>query len=578
MGDRGWVRTISRYAPALGLICIVSVSCSEVPDVLAPDVIYVDGTVLTMDGQGRVAEAVAVKGDRIVMVGSNRDIRRLAGAATKIVDINGRTMMPGFYAAHDHFPGSGMVAVSMVDLNSPPIGKMTTMQEIVAALAAKAAATPKGQWVVGRGYDDTLIKEMRHPTRVDLDQASTEHPIWITHISGHLGVANSRALEIAKVTRATPSPEGGVIRKDAGTGEPDGVFEEVGSIVGRHVPPVSDETKWKGFEWANRDYVEEGVTTAVVTGGGQRSVRDLWEAQTRGIVTFGIVLMTSKSDPGEFSATEAAGLQPGIGAPMLQLGSLKIVHDGSIQGYTGYLSEPYHVPFKGDTSYRSYPRRSREALTEMVKEAHRAGHQIAIHGNGAAAIDDILYAFAEAQRAYPRPDARHRIEHCQNVREDQLDRIAELGITPSFFVGHVYYWGDRHRDIFLGPERGARISPLASAVKRNIRFTVHDDTPVTPVDPLQLVSVSATRLTTSGQVLGPDQRIPVERALRAITIDAAWQNFQEDVKGSIEAGKLADLVILADNPMAVEPIKIREINVLETIVSGKTVFKRNGTS
>jgi len=263
---------------------------------------------------------------------------------------------------------------------------------------------------------------------------------------------------------------------------------------------------------------------------------------------------------------------------MLQLGSLKIVHDGSIQGYTGYLSEPYHVPFKGDTSYRSYPRRSREALTQMVKEAHRAGHQIAIHGNGAAAIDDILYAFGEAQREYPRPDARHRIEHCQNVREDQLDRIAELGITPSFFVGHVYYWGDRHRDIFLGPERGARISPLASAVKRNIRFTVHDDTPVTPVDPLQLVSVSATRLTTSGQVLGPEQRIPVERALRAITIDAAWQNFQEDAKGSIEAGKLADLVILADNPLTVEPIKIRDINVLETVVSGKTVFKRNGTS
>jgi hypothetical protein len=549
-----------------------------VPDVLAPEIIYVNGTIITMDEDGGVAEAVAVKGNQIVAVGSSSDIRRLASAATKVVDLAGKTMTPGFYAAHDHFPGSGMVAVSMVDLNSPPIGKMTTMQEIVAALAARAAETPKGEWVVGRGYDDTLIKEMRHPTRSDLDQASTEHPIWITHISGHLGVANSRALEIAKVTRATPSPEGGLIRKDPRTGEPDGVFEEVGSIVGRHVPEVSDEKKWEGFAWANKDYLEEGVTTAVITGGSRQSVQDLQAAQSRGIVTFRIVSMTSKSDPGAFSATEAGGIQAGFGTPMLQLGSMKIVHDGSIQGYTGYLSEPYHVPFKGDTSYRGYPRRSREALTEMVKEAHRAGIQIGIHGNGAAAIDDILHAFREAQREYPRPDARHRIEHCQNVREDQLDQIKELNITPSFFVGHVYYWGDRHRDIFLGPERGARISPLASAVKRGIRFTVHDDTPVTPVHPLQLVSVAATRLTTSGEVLGPDQRITVEQALRAITIDAAWQNFQEDTTGSIEPGKVADLVILAENPLTVDPVKIRDIQVVETIVGGKSVFRRNETS
>jgi predicted amidohydrolase YtcJ len=578
MIHRGWIRTSRRCAPALAALCIVGASCAQVPDALAPDAIYVNGTVLTMDKDGRVAEAVAVKGGRILMVGSNSDVRKVAGAATNVVDVAGKTLTPGFYAAHDHFPGSGMVAVTMVDLNSPPIGKTTTMQELVAALTARAAETPKGQWVVGRGYDDTLLKEMRHPTRADLDRASAEHPIWITHISGHLGVANSRALEIANVTRATPSPEGGVIRKDPKTGEPDGVFEEVGSIVGRHVPPVPDEKKWQGYEWANRDYVEEGVTTAVITGGNLQSVQDMQEAQSRQLVTFRIVSMTSKSNPGEPSVTEAGGLRPTSGGPMLQLGSLKIVHDGSIQGYTGYLSEPYHVPFKGDTSYRSYPRRSRDALTRMVTEAHRAGHQIAIHGNGAAAIDDIIHAFREAQRAYPRNDARHRIEHCQNVREDQLDQIKELDITPSFFVGHVYYWGDRHRDIFLGPERGARISPLASALKRGIRFTVHDDTPVTPVRPLQLVSVAATRLTTSGQVLGPDQRISVEQALRAITSEAAWQNFQENAKGSIEAGKLADLVILAENPLSVEPVKIRDIQVLETIVGGKTVFKRNGTS
>jgi len=209
----------------------------------------------------------------------------------------------------------------------------------------------------------------------------------------------------------------------------------------------------------------------------------------------------------------------------------------------------------------------------MVINLHRAGYQIAIHGNGDAAIDDILHAFEQAQRQYPRADARHRIEHCQVVREDQLDRIAELGITPSFFVGHVYYWGDRHRDIFLGPERAARISPLASAIRRGIRFTIHNDTPVTPVDPLHLVWCAVNRLTRSNQVLGAEQRISALEALRAVTIDAAWQNFEERRKGSIETGKLADFVILAENPLSIAPERIREIQVLETIVGGETVYR-----
>ena len=207
-----------------------------------------------------------------------------------------------------------------------------------------------------------------------------------------------------------------------------------------------------------------------------------------------------------------------------------------------------------------------------MKSLHRAGYQIAIHGNGDAAIDDILYAYREAQEDFPRTDARHRIEHCQMAREDQLDEMQELGISPSFFVGHAYYWGDRHRDIFMGPERAARLSPLKSAVDRGIRFTVHDDTPVTPVNPIQLVWDAVNRITTSGKVLGPAQRITPYQALRAVTIDAAWQNFEEDIKGSIEVGKLADFVVLEENPLTVDPEHIRDIRVLATIVGGKTIF------
>jgi predicted amidohydrolase YtcJ len=562
-----------------GLLAAAAIVLAIAADtsVLYPDTVYVNGTVLTMDAASRVAEAVAVKRDVIVAVGTTKEIRALAGPGTQVVDLAGKTLSPGFYAAHDHFPGSGMAAASQVDLNSPPIGTVKDMQQLIEMLRAQAGKTPKGEWVRGRGYDDTLLKEMRHPTRHDLDLVSKEHPIWISHISGHLGVANSLALQRAGVTRDTPQPEGGVIRKDEKTGEPDGVFEESGGLVSRHIPRMTDAVKWEGYKLAVADYVEEGVTTAVVTGGGRQSVADLQRALAMGILTFRIVSMTSKGDPGEPSAVEAAGILPGFGTPMLKLGSIKMLQDGSLQGYTGYLTKPYHVPFKGDQAYRGYPRRPREALVKMVTEAHRAGHQIGIHGNGDAAIDDIIHAFRVAQKEFPRPDARHRIEHCQAVREDQLDAIKELGITPSFFVGHVYYWGDRHRDIFLGPERGARISPLRSALKRGIRFTIHDDTPVTPVKPLQLVWDAVNRVTSSGKVLGPDERITAEQALRAVTSDAAWQNFEEATKGSIEAGKLADFVVLAENPLKVAPMRIREIRVIETIVGGKIVYRNSST-
>ena len=451
-----------------------------------------------MEGE-RVVQAVAVLGDLIVAVGSDAEVRALAGPETRVVDLDGRTMTPGFYAAHDHFPGSGRVAVTQVDLNSPPIGAIENIDQLVAALSARAEELPEGQWVSGRGYDDTLLAEQRHPTRADLDRASTRHPIYISHTSGHLGVASSLALELAGVTRDTPDPPGGVVRKDPDTGEPDGVFEESMGMVSRLIPPPTPEQTMESYRVAVEDYVEDGVTTAVIAGGGRGSLAGLQRARDAGILTFRIITMMSRGAPGQPSAAEAGGIVSGFGDEYLKLGAIKIVQDGSNQGYTGYFTEPYHTPFKGDADYRGYPRRSREDLTTMVKALHEAGYQISIHANGDAAIDDVLHAFREAQRAFPREDARHRIEHCQMVRKDQLDAIAELNLSPSFFVGHVYYWGDRHRDIFMGPERAAGISALRSSIDRGIRFTVHDDTPVTPVNPLQLVWVGVNRLTKTDQ-------------------------------------------------------------------------------
>ena len=559
------------YLIAVVFVTAIAAGCTAPGRGIAPDTIWVNGTVVTMEGE-RVVQAVAVLGDLIVAVGSDATVRGLAGPETRVVDLDGRTMTPGFYAAHDHFPGSGRVAVTQVDLNSPPIGGIENMDQLVAALRARAEELPEGQWVSGRGYDDTLLAEQRHPTRTDLDKASTTHPIYISHTSGHLGVANSLALELAGVTRDTPDPPGGVVRKDPDTGEPDGVFEESGGMVSRLIPPPTPEQTMEAYRWAVEDYVEDGVTTAVIAGGGRGSLAGLQRARDAGILTFRIITMMSRGAPGQPSAAEAGGMVSGFGDEYLKLGAIKIVQDGSNQGYTGYFTEPYHTPFKGDADYRGYPRRRREDLTTMVKELHETGYQIAIHANGDAAIDDVLHAFREAQLAFPREDARHRIEHCQMVRQDQLDAIAELNLSPSFFVGHVYYWGDRHRDIFMGPKRAAGISALRSSIDRGIRFTVHDDTPVTPVNPLQLVWVGVNRLTKTDQVLGPDERITPLEALRTVTIDAAWQNFEEDIKGSIAPGKLADLVILDGNPLTVDPTAIRDIQVLETIVGGNTVY------
>lgn len=563
----------------VGLTLVIGPVCqgndSYLKESLSPNAVYINGNVITMDSADTLAEAVAVKDEKIVAVGSSDEIQTLVGPNTKVVDLGGKTLLPGFYDAHSHFPGSGTAALYRIDCNSPPIGKMKEIDDIIEALKEKAQETPKGQWIRGSRYDDTLLKEMRHPTRYDLDKASTEHPIWISHISGHLGVANSKALEMAKVTKDTPQPEGGVIRKDPLTGEPNGVFEEgpAKRYVTRLLPSLTDEQWMKGLEWAVVDYAEEGVTTIVIAGGGKRSITRLQRASAQGLLPLRVITMASKSSPGALSAGEAGGFITGFGNNFLKLGAVKMFQDGSIQGYTGYLREPYHVPFMGDATYRGYPLRSREKLTVMVKETHKAGYQIAIHGNGDAAIDDIIHAFKEAQKDFPRKDARHRIEHCQMIREDQLDAAKELGITPSFFVSHTYYWGDRHRDIFMGQERAFRMSPLRSAINRGIKFTIHCDTAVTPMKPLLAVWAAVNRLSTGGKVIGPEQRIKPIEALRTITIDAAWQNFEEEIKGSIETGKLADFVILAENPLSIDPKEIKDIQVLETIVGGKTVYK-----
>ncbi|MGH7288348.1 MAG: amidohydrolase [Myxococcota bacterium] len=530
---------------------------------------YRGGSIVTLDPENRVVEALGVEGDRIGAVGSEEAVRAWAGDGARVVELGGHALLPGFIDAHGHYPGAGVYAYA-ADLNSPPIGSIQSIDDLVAAIRARAADRDAGDWVIGMSYDDTLLREGRHPTRADLDRVSTEHPVGAVHISGHLAAVNSRGLEALRIARDTKDPPGGRIRRDA-AGEPTGVLEETA------MEPVMADVMRPGLfgslaivEEANRRYLAAGVTTAQVGYATEGLLNLVWLSRL-GLVPLRLVIWPGAELMDAVLSGEAS--LPASDPLWVRFGAVKLIADGSIQGYTAYLREPYFVPPGDDPGARGYPRYPKDELLARVASYRAAGQQVAIHGNGDAAIDDILDALEAAQLGDPQLDARPVIVHAQMMQPDQLDRVKRLRAIPSFFVLHTYYWGDRHRERFLGPERAARISPARTAQQKDVRFTLHCDTPVVPVEPLRLVWAAVNRRTTSGQELGADERIDVTSALRAITIDAAFQHFEEDQKGSLEPGKLADLVILGRSPLAENPDDLDAIPVLETIVGGRSVYR-----
>ena len=529
-------------------------------------VIYRNGSVVTVDGANTVAQALAVRDGKILAVGSSADIGVYVGSDTKVVDLAGKAVIPGIYDAHSHFTYTGINAKFEANLNSPPISTVNSIGDLIALLKLQQAKLASDAWVTGFGYDDTLIAEKRHPTRYDLDQVSSTQPVLITHVSGHLAVANSAALALAGITSSTPNPSGGVIRKDA-RGVPDGVLEETAAqLVSKFKPALTAAQIQEGIKAAVALYASHGVTTA-----------------NDGATTAGIVAAMEQAAqvndlPLRVVAWPMLETMESVDKVVLKSGKVKIggvkdFADGSIQGYTGYLGHPYHTPFHGDEKYQGFPRYDREILAKRVLDVHKSGRQSLIHGNGDAAIADILYAFRKAQEAHPRADTRPVVIHSQMARDDELDEMKSLRVIPSFFVLHTYYWGDRHRDIFIGPDRASRISPTKSARDREITYTIHTDTPIVPMEPMRLIWAAVNRLSTSGAIIGAEQRVSAIDALRATTINAAYQNFEEKERGSIEVGKWADLAILSANPLEVAPATIKDIKVLETIVEGKSIYK-----
>jgi len=565
--------TITKISNAL-VVFILSllVACGDSEQApKPPHQIYFNGQILTMDVDEPRVEAISVRDGVIESVGNESEVMLLVEDHSELIDLEGATLMPGFVDAHGHFPGSGRTAFS-ADLNSPPIGTISSIEELLTTLAAFGEQRPEG-WLVGHGYDDTLLAEMRHPTRDDLDRISADRPIAISHVSGHLAVANSAALELMGIDESTPDPKGGHIVRDPNSPDqrrPNGVLEETAAReVSLKTLNIDATDAMRMTQLATNEYLKYGVTTASAGGMPMGLGQMVGAVSNAGTMPLRVAFFPLMEEIGDDLLSGESRLNDFAMARVV-VPRVKIIADGSIQGYTGYLTEPYHRPYKGDASYRGYPSVLRDDLFAQVAGLFEKRIQVAIHGNGDASIDDSLDAIAAAAEQHPWPEARPLIIHAQMTRRDQLDRMKDLNVTPSFFSAHTYFWGDRHVGIFMGPERAANMSPAKWAIDAGVRFSSHMDTPITPMRPLQAVWSQVERLSKSGALIGADQRIDRDAALRAVTIDAAWQVFMDDRIGSLEPGKLADLIVLSSDPLT-EP-DVRDLKVLRTVIEGEAVY------
>ena len=560
------------------LVSLTLVACDQ-REAINADRIFHNANILTMSFKNghdemSIANAVAVKDGRIIALtdDTSQYPENWVGQNTQISDLNGLTLMPGFVQTHAHF--NLIVLKKMtVNLAPPPDGGVANLTTLKNALTAASKQIPAGYPIMGIGYDDTVMEEKRHPTRADLDAVSTEHPIIIMHISFHLAVMNSKALEMAGIDADTPDPEGGHIQREPNSNRPNGVLEETAmNVIGKMLPQPSPQQIFKTYDVVVQDLLALGYTT-IVEHASDIAMEKGFEAYfaSRDVPVDMIAYRRVLPDTDPLASQMANMTREDING--FKLGGIKILLDGSIQGYTGHLSQPYHVPPAGkDVSYRGYPHLPPEKFNNMLMQAYADDIPLLVHTNGDAAIDVLLDGLEKANTAYPDNSLRPVSIHAQTMRQDQLDRAKGLSLIPSFFVDHVYFWGDRHRDIFLGPDRAAQISPAGSAEDRQLIYTIHDDAPVVSADPFRTLWVAVARLTSSGEKLGADEAITRQQALKALTVNSAYQHYIETEKGSIDIGKKADMIILDGNPLTLPEAELRHIKVLETVKDGETVY------
>ncbi|MDH5246980.1 MAG: amidohydrolase family protein [Betaproteobacteria bacterium] len=539
--------------------------------------IWTGGTLLTMDDGAMRAEAIAEAGGRILAVGTRSEVMKTRGPKTQVIDLKGRTLLPGFVDAHGHMMMGGMQALS-ANLLAPPDGDVqdiASLQETLRRwMKANAASVARTNLVIGFGYDPATLKEQRHPTRDELDAVSTDVPIIVIHQSGHLSALNSRALEAVGLTAESKDPPGGVIRRREGSQEPDGVLEENAATAalmkllgGLGVDGMKSFAREGAKLWARYGY-----TTAEEGRADPNTTRVLQMVAAEGGIPIDVTVYPDILIDREFIKANLSNSY----VNRIRVAGAKLSIDGSPQGFTAWRDRPYYKPVGNyPPGYSGYPAVTAEQVFDSVLWAAQNGVQLLTHANGERASDMLIAAHQAAQARFPDAQkTRPVLIHGQFLREDQVESFRRLGVIPSLFPMHTFYWGDWHLEHTAGPVDGMNISPTGWAMKRNMIFTSHHDAPVALPNSMRVLDATVTRRARgSGRIVGPEHRVDPITSLKAMTLWSAYAHHEETLKGSLEPGKLADFAILSADPTAVEPTKIADIQVVETIKEGKTIFR-----
>ena len=557
------------FAVALAAHALAGFAAAEPP---TAERIFRGGPIVTVNRVRPAAEAVAVAGGRIVAVGDEADVMRLAMPTTELVELAGRTLVPGFIDGHSHFFCCVDVQVQAL-CASPPAGPCTSVADVIAQLKKlqERRRIGPGAFVIGYGYDPDLLAERRPPTRRELDAAFPDNPAFIIHVSGHGAMLNSKALARFNVTAATPTPAGGVIGREPGSQEPTGLLFETAFLpIFSQIPSPPPDEQIALLQAGQQLYVRAGITTAQEGATNKQQLDLLRIAADRGLLDIDVVALPFVTEIDAIFGGRPPFTETDY-TKRLRIGGVKIVADGSPQGKTAFFTTPYLTGGPaGQQDWRGEPSMPQAELSQLVKRIYDGGAQLFVHCNGDAAIDALLEAHRFAAGDDPARDRRTVAVHAQFIRRDQLEKFRAWSITPSFFTLHCFYFGDTHV-ANRGRTQADFISPFRSARALGLRCTNHTDFNVSPLDQLFTIHTAVNRTSRSGSVIGADERATALEALEAITIDGARQYREDHLKGSIEVGKLADLVILSGNPLTAEPSAIQEIRVLETIKEGRTI-------
>lgn len=537
--------------------------------------LYHGGDIITMAGEEPTyVEAVVQREGKIIFTGDKADaLARFEGKA-ELIDLKGKTMLPGFIDGHAHFANFSSQAIG-AQILPPPDAGANNIAALITIL--KEWNTPKNRaltgWIFGAGFDDSVLEDKRFPTKHDLDKVTIEFPIMIIHISGHFAVVNSKGLELLNITAETKDPEGGLIRRENGN-EPNGVLEELAAIpnYAKALTPKTAETAELFFESGQNMALSYGYTTAqegramlenhaFLAGKAEENKLKL-DVVSYVDYMFVDTLMNTKWNSRKYDNK-------------YRIGGMKLTLDGSPQGRTAWRTLPYLLPPDGaQEGYLGYPAIPNDSDVEAIyRKSFENDWQILTHANGDAAMDQMIRTMSKVSKDYEKKDRRNVIVHGQYVREDQLDTYKELDVIASLFPLHTFYWGDWHKQI-IGDELGNKISPTRTALNKGLRLTIHTDAPVALPNLMRMVGISVERKSRSGQVIGAGEKLTAYEALKGITEWSAYQHFEENNKGTIEEGKLADLVVLDRNPLKVPEEDIKDIVVLETIKEGNSVYKK----